>query len=84
MSKPTHPKTAVIVIVNRFTDQWISTYNKYSKKLDRVDGQLQWTPEAIEVLDTIHDTLIQNINDELKHYDLNTRTAFDAYCQEAI
>ena len=79
MSNPTHPKTPIIVIVNRFTDLWISTYNKYYKKLDRVDGQLQWTPEAIEVLDTIHDTLIQNINDELKHFDLNTRTSFDAY-----
>lgn len=79
MSNLTHPKTAVILIVNRFTHQWISTYNKYYKELNRVDGQLQWTPEAIQILDTIHDTLIQNINDELKHYDLNTRTSFEAY-----
>ena len=79
MTNPTHPKTAVIVIVNAFLNQWTTLYNQYLRELDRVNGQIQWTPEAIQILDTIHDTLIQNLNDELKHYDLNTRTSFGAH-----
>lgn len=71
------PKTAIIVIVNQLTDNWISTYNRYCKELDRVDGQIQWTDEATQILDTIHDTLIQNINNELKYYDLSTRIPFN-------
>ena len=79
MTNPTHPKTAVIVIVNAFLNQWTTLYNQYLRELDRVNGQIQWTPEAIQILDTIHDTLIPNLNEELKHYDLNTRASFSAY-----
>lgn len=74
MTKLTHPKTSVIVIMNRFMATWADTYYYYLRTLDRIDGEVQWTPEAIELLDTIHDTLVENFISELNHYDLNTRT----------
>lgn len=79
MNNPTHPKTPVIVIMNRLLATWYDAYYGYYRTLDRVDGQIQWTEEAIAILDTIYDTMIDNLISELSHYDLDTRTALNAF-----
>lgn len=73
MTPITKPKTPIIIIMNRFLSTWLDSYYNYLNTLDRVDGVVQWTPESVEVLDTIHDTLVDNFLSELNNYDLNTR-----------
>ena len=67
------PKTAIPFILNHYLNQWLNDYARYSRDLDRINGQLQWTQEAVAALDTSHDLLPLALSEAFKHFDLTTR-----------
>ncbi len=70
------PKTAVPHILGTVLTDWVSTYRSYQKDLDRINGQVQWTDEAIDHLNSIHDGLLGRLQVYLDEVDLTTTHSF--------
>jgi hypothetical protein len=70
------PKTAVPHILGIVLTDWASTYRRYQKDLDRINGQVQWTDEAIDHLNSIHDGLLGRLQAYLDEVDLTTTHSF--------
>ena len=67
------PKNQIPKILSSLANEWYHTRNSYVKKLDRINGKIQWTEESVSVLDNIHDTLLSQLPSYLEQVDLNAR-----------
>jgi ribonucleoside-diphosphate reductase beta chain len=55
-------KTGVPYTVHHNFSKWNDLRLYYEKTLDRIDGQIQWTKEAIDSLNYLADTMVEQIN----------------------
>jgi hypothetical protein len=62
-------KTGVPYTVHHNFSKWNDLKLYYEKTLDRIDGQIQWTKEAIDSLNYLADTMVEQINKSIEEID---------------
>lgn len=67
------PKTAIPFILNHQLKLWLDDYYSCLRNLDRINGKVQWTQEAVNSLDLIHDSIPEALTESFNYYDLTTR-----------